>query len=318
MALTPGTDQAAEPAPFARLLPGDHACWFFRSAREQRAGVRAFVRQGLDRHGKVLYLADTMPPPGVADDLRLAGLDPDRLVARGQLLLHAPEADPALGPDAAAARQVALYRELIARALAEGYRGGLWITGDATAALLGGAEAAARGLAYERLVERFLAGTRHARSLCQFNAAALQPAAAEELRWLHNLELSQQAVLRSLDRGAGAAVTGMAVSGEIDVASWAPLAAALRRAVARAGRGQQVLLDLTELAFIDGHGVGLIVEAARALGPARRLLLRGAPPSLLRIAEVLRLEREPLRFVDADGGGDDRDPDEVEGGDGDR
>jgi anti-anti-sigma factor len=295
--MIPGIDAGA--APSARLLAGDHACWFFGSRREHRAGVTAFLRHGLQRDGKVLYLADTIPVEGVADDLCLAGLDPDRLVASGQLVLRAP--DPSDDP----ADEVARYRELVGQARAEGWCGGLWITGEGTPGLHAGDRGTRRYLDYERLVERFLAGTQDARSLCQYR---LEAAAghADVLRSLHNLELSGQAGPRPLARSVPGLSTvprpsGLAVAGEVDVATWATLANALRRAVEATG-GTLVVLDLAGLRFIDGHGVALIVEAARALDPPRRLLLRGAPRSLLRIADVLRLEREPGIVVELRGG----------------
>ncbi|HEV8571499.1 MAG TPA: STAS domain-containing protein [Actinomycetota bacterium] len=46
----------------------------------------------------------------------------------------------------------------------------------------------------------------------------------------------------------------MSVSGDVDVATWAALSDVLRKAVDSRSEGK-VVLDLTELSFIDGHGV---------------------------------------------------------------
>ncbi|MGH2682136.1 MAG: STAS domain-containing protein [Actinomycetota bacterium] len=95
---------------------------------------------------------------------------------------------------------------------------------------------------------------------------------------------------------------GTAVPAEVDVATWATLSSVLRRIVDAVEDGQEGVLDLTGLSFIDGHGVRLIAEAARQLGPSKRLVIRGAPKSLLRIGEILGLDREPgLRIEGADG-----------------
>ena len=84
---------------------------------------------------------------------------------------------------------------------------------------------------------------------------------------------------------------GLALSGTIDLATWPALAEALGSVAAC--EAPEVVLDLSGVGFVDSHGVSLIVDSARGLGPARRLLVRGAPPTMLRIADVLNLRREP-------------------------
>lgn len=294
------------PLPPSRLLPGDHACWFFHSPQEHREGVTTFVRTALDRGGKVLYLADTIPPATVAAYLRRAGLDPDALMASGQLVLR-PHRDAGSNRAFDPARHVQLFGELVEQARAERYRG-LWATGEATWQLHDGIAAAGPSMELEQLLERLFAGTGDGLLLCQYDAGAIQPRPLERLRSTHNLELAA-AGPRPLGRTIFEltmvpADCGMAVSGEVDMRSWAALANALRRAADMAADGRRVVLDLTRLSFIDGHGVGLIGTVARALGPSRPLLLRGAPPILLRIAEIIGLDREPGLIIegrDADG-----------------
>jgi anti-anti-sigma factor len=297
------------PTPFTRLLPGDHACWCFRSVREHRAGMTAFIRHGLERGSKVLCLADAVPVATVAGNLRRAGVDPRERVARGQLVLLSLAEGYGRGGAFDPERQLELYHQLLERARAEGYRG-LWITGEGTWELRGKLPGSERALEYERLVERFLATTEDALALCQYDAAAALPHAAEQLRSVHNLELSAAGV-RPLDREVlglriEPAAGGLAVSGEADVATWPALSNALRRLADTVAEGPDARLDLTGLSFIDGHAVGLIALAARRLGRSRRLLVRGAPPTLLRIAEILNLDHEPglvLQRQGGDGGG---------------
>jgi anti-anti-sigma factor len=200
------------------------------------------------------------------------------------------------------------YAELAEQARADGYLA-LWMTGDATWELRRDTPQADRYLEYEQLVERFLATTQDALALCQYDArydgAPTGPAAADILRMVHNAELSPDQL-----RPLGRAVLGLstvpsgtatAVSGEVDPVTWTALQNALRGVAATVGPRQEIVLDLSELEFIDAHGVGLIAQAARELGPARRLVLRGAPQVLLRIAEVLGLDAElaPGAFADA-------------------
>jgi anti-anti-sigma factor len=284
------------PTPLARLVPGDHACWFFRSPQEHREGVTAFVRDGLERGGKVVYLADAVPAEAVAGYLRAAGLDADGLAGRGRLVMRslsdADVADGGFDP----ARQAALYGELAAQARKEGYRG-LWVTGEASWQLTGAFPGVERYLEFERLVEELIAATEDALVLCQYDAAAPHRRPSAPLRSVHNLELAPPE-LRPLGRTVPGlslvpAADGMAVSGEVDANTWAPFSNALRGLAERAADGREVVLDLTGLSFIDGHGAGLLARTARALGPSRRLVLHGAPPTLLRIAEILQLDREP-------------------------
>lgn len=286
--------------PLARLVPGDHVCWFFRSPQEHCAGVTAFVRDGLESGGKVLYLADAIPVEAVAGYLRAAGLDPDDLAGRGRLVMRSRSDGDAPHGGFDPVRQAALYGELATQARDEGYRA-LWVTGEASWQAGGDFPGAERYLEFERLVEELLATTEDALALCQYDASAPPRWPSEPLRSVHNLELAPPE-LRPLGRAVRGlslvpAAGGMAISGEVDVNTWAALSNALRGLAERAADGQQVVLDLAGLSFIDGHGVALIARTARALGPSQGLVLHGAPPTLLRIAEVLHLDREPRLVV---------------------
>jgi anti-anti-sigma factor len=86
---------------------------------------------------------------------------------------------------------------------------------------------------------------------------------------------------------------GLAVSGAIDMATWAALAGVLGDLAGGDAAAGEVVLDLTEVTFIDSHGVELIAQAARGLDGGRRLVVRGAPLPMLRIADILHLDQEP-------------------------
>jgi anti-anti-sigma factor len=99
---------------------------------------------------------------------------------------------------------------------------------------------------------------------------------------------------------------GMALSGEVDLGTWTVLSDALQGVVGSTRDRPDIVLDLAGLSFIDGHGLGLIAGAARKLGPPKRLVLRGARPALLHLAEVLRLDREPGLVIEGHGGNGNR------------
>jgi anti-sigma B factor antagonist len=67
---------------------------------------------------------------------------------------------------------------------------------------------------------------------------------------------------------------------------------AMRQAAAQ-GEGR-VLLDLSEVSFLDSSGLGAIVAVMKMLGPERRLELTGLTPP---VAKVFRLTRMDSVFV---------------------
>jgi len=294
------------PGPVSRLLPGDHACWFFRSSEEHRQGVTAFVRQGLERGGKVVYQADAIPLETVAGYLRLAGLDPEDLVARGKLALLSPlDAEGPGGLDPG--RQVDLYGELLKQVRTEGYRG-LWFTAENTWEIQGEIAGAERYLEYEQMVKEFFAAMDDAVFLCQYDASVVQSTSADALRAVHNLELAEPELRPVGHRPPRLELLlteeGMALSGEIDLTTWATLRDALTRLAAGAD-GRDIVLDVGGLSFIDAHGMSLLAQTARELDDSKRLVLRGVTPRLIRTAEILGLHGEP-GLVFEGGDGDDR------------
>lgn len=93
----------------------------------------------------------------------------------------------------------------------------------------------------------------------------------------------------------------MALSGEVDLTEWTSLSNALDRAITDHAEGEDLVFDLGDLSFIDAHGVDLIAGAAHRLGPSERLILQNAPPILLRIAKILRLDRDPKLVIQGRG-----------------
>lgn len=92
---------------------------------------------------------------------------------------------------------------------------------------------------------------------------------------------------------------GIAIAGDVDVGTWQELSGALQRLVRRP-RADRIVLDLSGLSFIDAHGLRLIADAAAVLPPPRRLTLVHPPPGLLRLAQILELDRRPGLAVERD------------------
>ena len=75
-------------------------------------------------------------------------------------------------------------------------------------------------------------------------------------------------------------VIGLAVSGEVDIATAPGLRTALADAIGRSPRG--IELDLRDCSFIDSTGLQAIVRAAVALGERGGWLSLSRPPERLR------------------------------------
>ncbi|UWR22230.1 STAS domain-containing protein [Sulfitobacter sp. S190] len=57
-----------------------------------------------------------------------------------------------------------------------------------------------------------------------------------------------------------------------------------------AGETDPVLLDLTQVGFIDSSGLGAIVAAMKHLAPQRSLMLAGLTPSVERVFRLTRMD----------------------------
>ncbi len=116
-------DAGAVPAGIPRaiedLQPGHHVCCIHADEAERIAAVVPYVRAGLARHEQLTYIADRAVAT-VLGELRAGGLDVDRPVETGQLILTTADdafAGGALDPEAA----VALLAAMIDRASRAGY-----------------------------------------------------------------------------------------------------------------------------------------------------------------------------------------------------
>src|SRR5689334_7678156 len=91
----------------------------------------------------------------------------------------------------------------------------------------------------------------------------------------------------AVDRDAGG-VDVVTLRGELDFASGEPLSSAFADLTPGP---RQVVVDLTELDFIDSSGVKMIVAAARAVEDAGGTFVLAAPrPTVRRVFEILHLE----------------------------
>ncbi|MGC8836857.1 MAG: PAS domain S-box protein [Anaerolineae bacterium] len=177
-----GTDAAA--SPLAGLRPGDHIVFLYKTEAEHRALLTAFLRQGLARGEKVVYIADTHEVDTLLGYLQEGGVNPDPYLARGQLVFLTPQETYLEGGSFDPQRMIARLEAMAQEALAKGYSA-LRVTGEMTWALQG-ALGANRLLEYEaRLEEFFQKGT--CIGLCQYDRRRFDAETLLEIAWVHPL-----------------------------------------------------------------------------------------------------------------------------------
>ncbi len=167
----------------ADLREGDHLCCLYESEEEHRAVLTPYLRQGLERGEKVVYIADAGAAERVLGYLRDDGLDVQPYLASGQLAT--------VGRDATNLRDglfdpvgmFSLARAETERATAAGFAVAR-IAEDRTWAL-GGLPSSVRLMEFEKLLDGFLRGG-HGLALCLYDRRRVEPATALDILPAHS------------------------------------------------------------------------------------------------------------------------------------
>ena len=75
-----------------QLTPHDHLCSIYESQEEHFAVAIPFIRIGLDRGEKCIYVADDGTETVVRDAMNAEGIDVERAISTGSLVLETKEA----------------------------------------------------------------------------------------------------------------------------------------------------------------------------------------------------------------------------------
>jgi PAS domain S-box-containing protein len=156
----------------AGLAAGDHLCCLYETEEEHRAVLTPFVRHGLERGEKLIYIVDARSAETILGYLGDDGLSVESYVDRGQLVFLAADdayvRDGVFDPDA----MIAMLREETERALGEGYAA-LGVTGEMTWVLreLPGSE---RLIEYESKLNDFFPGS-SCLAICQYDRRLFAP-----------------------------------------------------------------------------------------------------------------------------------------------
>ena len=136
---------------FGEVSPGDHIVFIYENTRELTAFRVPFIKEGLARGERCLYVVDDQELPEVTEALAAAGVDVDRESRRGALVFMNGEeyaGPPPLDP----LRMVELLRRRAAAAASSGFTG-LRVAGQMTWTLKAGVPDRAL-LEYEVLIEQ--------------------------------------------------------------------------------------------------------------------------------------------------------------------
>ena len=150
----------------ADLQPGDHLCCIYETEKEHRNVLTSYIRRGLEKDQKVIYIVDANTAEEILSYLRQIDYPPEPYLESGQLVLLTQDQSYVRGgtfdPDA----MIDLLEEETEKALAKGYSA-LRVTGEMTWALRGhpGSD---RLMEYENKLNQFFPN-HQALGLCQYD-----------------------------------------------------------------------------------------------------------------------------------------------------
>lgn len=278
-----------QPVPVGAVRPNDHLCFVFGDERERAAVTAAFVRDGIQCHDKVIYIAedDGPAPVRVRATLTGAGIDVDGLVAGGQLLILPADLVYMIDGYFDIDRTVAMMESLIEQTAAEGYRL-LRVTGE-TGWVPRHGIAMQQIVAYEQAVSP-LAVDGKVLALCQYDHRAFAAADMAVVDAAHDGRTAENAQFEDGElviRRRGGATPGLGLSGAVGDSGHSPLAQALKVALADgADLDEDLHVDMSGLDFIDLEGLRLLMATRQDLSDGRSLLLERPAAHVRRVIRM--------------------------------
>lgn len=249
-----------------RIQPGDHAFLAFSNDDERWDILGVFTQQGLARGEKVLLLIDVAHAPA-AVAARVAGgtAAARRVTARGQLVVSST---PRFGPGGFDARaMVDATGRLVHAAVGDGYSG-LRCAAEMSLALTP-LETLDQAVEYETaLHEALFAGRENPRytSLCHWDEREFGGSAAmDAVRAIHPVTLLDRGGMLHVAMASG----GVRLTGDSDLSTRGDFDDALR--VLASLPQSTLILDISDLSFLDACSAGIVLRFAADLDPAQRL-----------------------------------------------
>ena len=161
---------------------GDHVCTLYSSREEQFEAAVQYIRGGLARGERCLYVCCEHSCDELRVALKNAGIDAEAEEARGALLLLTKEQGHLSGGSFDPDRMIEMLQTAVKNALDDGFTG-LCAAGDMTW-ILDGARGTERFVEYEARLNRFYEAN-HALGLCQYNVRTMPPEVLEHCLATH-------------------------------------------------------------------------------------------------------------------------------------
>ncbi|MFI8873217.1 MEDS domain-containing protein [Streptomyces sp. NPDC055243] len=269
-----------------RMNSGDHACLGFDDDETRWELRAAYADIGISRGEQVVFFTDRTTTPDVAaEQLSSTGFPLDPALMDGRLVVvnEVPGYDPATGFDPVERAQT--WVELTDKARLDGFSG-IRVVGDM-------GWAAEPGVDQDLLVE-YEAGLSPLfakigfTAVCEYDRRKFSDGVLGRIQHAHPKRLLRHLGALDITRYG----TELRVAGDIDLATREEFDSALAHALA--GPDRPLVLDLSELCFMDVHGASTLVRLASRLPCGHLIAVRGRPEQdkLLRLcgaAEVPQL-----------------------------
>ena len=179
----------------AQLAPHDHLCSIYESPEEHFAVAIPFIRIGLDRGEKCIYIADDETEPEVRAAMYAGGIDVERAIATGSLALEKKEAAYLKHGSFDPEWMFTFWADAAAGAMGQGFPA-LRVTGE-TEWVLRGAPGLERWMEYESRMTHMLADHK-CFALCQYNRRLFPPELVLDVIRTHPIVIYRGVVCRNL------------------------------------------------------------------------------------------------------------------------
>jgi|SRR5579884_298769 len=274
------------------LRPGDHVCLAYETARERDEILAAFVAAGLQRDERVLYFTDEESPSDVLERLCARGISVERPVQTTQLAVATSVQSYLSSGRFDVEATIQQWIEAASRATNDGFSA-LRVAGDMSWAMraVPGAEHLSE---YERRIQDEIFASQPITGMCEFD---LRRFSRDSLKWISALHPDGHVCADPLWSNSAASLTplfsttGAKLSGELDAYTGSGLDAALERL--RSETSDDVLLDLSDLRYIDVRSMGCLVRLAARMQPERSLILRGMRKHVRQAMTIVGWDKAP-------------------------
>lgn len=172
----------------------DHFCFVYKNREEQFSVVIPFIRIGLERGEKNIYVADDNTVQGVLDEMRRQGIDVDSAVKTGALAVVTKKdtylKQGCFDPDC----MIGLLTEFAEAARGEGYSA-LRVTGEMTW-FLGNERGVKRLMEYESKLNYFFRD-HDCLAICQYNSNRFPPEVILDMIYTHPLVIHNGTICKN-------------------------------------------------------------------------------------------------------------------------